>query len=104
MNLRFAVQLLPSWVRMTRAMAPALALFLSCVFVIFGTSIEAQGRGSGRGGSPPSNGGGNGPPEWARSEQNRISVPEPATLTLLAVGAGGMMVAKAVRNRRSRKR
>jgi hypothetical protein len=78
----------------------ALALLLSCVFVIFESTIEAQGRGRGGTGSPPSGGP---PPEWAQSDNRLISVPEPATLTLLAVGVGGM-IAKAVRDRRTRKR
>ena len=89
----------------------ALAFVVSLVLVIAAASVAVQaqpnGRGQGRGGAPPANGREGGQPEWANSDKEKshkgpIAVPEPSTLLLLAVGAGGLAV-KAVRNRRSRK-
>ena len=83
-----------------------LAFVVSLLLVVAATSVAVQaqpnGRGRGRGGAPPANGREGGPPEWAKSHKDPVAVPEPSTLLLLAVGAGGLAV-KAVRNRRSRK-
>ena len=92
----------------TRLRALAFTVPLVLVIAAASVAVQAQPNGRGRGGGAPSaNGREIGPPEWAKSDKekphkNPIAVPEPSTLLLLAVGAGGLAV-KAVRNRRSRR-
>lgn len=91
---------------LTGARSHALAFVVSLVLVIAAASVavqaQANGRGRGRGGEPAPTSREGGPPEWAKSHKDSVAVPEPSTLLLLAVGAGGLAV-KAVRNRRNRK-
>ena len=91
-----------SWARPSHSL-PFVASFV-LVIVASAMAVQAQPNGRGRGETPPANGRGGGPPEWAESHKDFVSVPEPATLVLLAVGAGGLAAFKGLRNRRNRNR